>query len=179
MQAFKIEIEPIQQRPFIVVAEENQDLSRIVHQPLCFPPINFTIEKVSAKEIDDNAEIVLLGEDSLAEQITKSRALDILVPGSQSDSDYLEGCVSGLVEAMEEIGMAPPAFIQLNNQLEALRLLNSLSDSLKIVDYSSLKDMIENGRIYSMRMGGIEFRWGPPQAQQGRVLPMGRRHQAA
>lgn len=176
MQAFRIE--PIQQRPFIVVADENQDLSQIVHQPLCFSPVNFTIEEVSAKEIDDNDKIILLSEDSLVKQITKSRALDILVPGSQSDSDYLEGCLSGLVEAMEEIGMAPPAFIQLNNQLEALRLLNSLSDSLKIVDYKNLKDMIENGRIYSMRMGGIEFRWGPPQAQQGRVLPMGR-HQAA
>jgi hypothetical protein len=176
MQAFRIE--PIQQRPFIVVAEENQDLSRIVHQPLCLPPVNFTIEEVSAKEIDDNDKIILLSEDLSVKQITKSRALDILVPGSQSDSDYLEGCVSGLIEAMEEIGMAPPAFIQLNNQLEALRLLNSLSDSLKIVDYNNLKDMIENGRIYSMRMGGIEFRWGPPQAQQGRVLPM-ERHQAA
>lgn len=171
MKAFRIE--PIQQRPFIVVADENQDLSQIAHQPLCFSLVNFTIEEVSTKEISDNDKIILLSEDSLAKQITKSRALDILAPGSQSDSDYLEGCVSGLVEAMEEIGMAPPAFIQLNNQLEALRLLNSLSDSLKIVDYNNLKDMIENGRIYSMRMGGIEFRWGPPQAQQGRVLPMG------
>jgi hypothetical protein len=171
MQAYRIE--PIQYRPFVVVADENQDLSQIAHQPLCFSPVNFTIEEISPNEIMDDTKIILLQDAAHAKQISKGHALEILVPGSQSDADYLENCVEVLVEAMQDAGMAPPAFIQLNNQLEALKMLDSLADSLKPDDFESLKRMVDTGKIQSMKLGGVEFRW-ILEPVEGRVTSLGR-----
>lgn len=172
MKAFRID--PIQQRAFVVIADENQDLSKLAQQPLCFSPVSFTIKEVPASSIKENDKIILLDSGLSAKQITKGHALDILVSRSQTDAQYLEGCVTGLVEAMEEVGMAPPAFIQLNSQHEALRMLSSFSGHLESEALDRLRELIETGRLYNMKIGGIEFRWGPPQAQEGRLLQMDR-----
>lgn len=163
MQAFKID--PIQQSSFIAIADKTEDLSRIPHEPLCFSPINFTIKEVSPEEIKESDKIVVIDDISMAKQITRDHALDVLSGSSRSDSDNLKDCLIDLAEAMQKIGMAKLKFIQLGNQLEAIRLLDSFSHTLKSEEYRSIRRSIQNGSRQSIEIGGVEFRWGPSRTR--------------
>lgn len=169
MQAFKID--PIQQSSFIAIADKTEDLSRISHEPLCFSPINFTLKEVSPEEIKESDKIVVIDGTSMAKQITRDHALNVLGGGSRSDSDNLKNCLIGLTEAMQKINMAKLKFIQLDNQLEAIRLLDSFSHTLKPEEYGNIRRSIQNGNRQNIEIGGVEFRWAPSRTRvtSGRI----------
>ena len=160
MQAFRVD--PIEQQPFIVIAEEGQDFSDLVRNPLCFSPANFRIKEVSVGQLNregDHLKILLAGENANLKEITKSHALDIVASNSQDDGDYLEGCVAGLVEAMQELGMAAPVSIQLEDQGEALKMLSVFAEKLKAESFHTIKEMIERGRLDHITVSGVDFCW--------------------
>lgn len=174
MKVFKID--PVPQQTFYVVANENEDLSKIADERICFSPVTFTIEEVDIGEIPDRNRIILCegGWPPVMQEIDKETAHRIVCEeGLQEDPDAkdLPSALEELAISMESAGLAIPMFIQLIDVSQALAILESFRYMYSNSRYTQLRSGIALGKINTITIYGIELRWQaddlPPDAHAG------------